>query len=763
MAVFRNRPLAMACIGFVLITPFCFLLPWAFILALAASALLAVAVLFCLHIKRGFFFPRFFALLVLLFVSLGVIRGCVARISLEEISDRYDGQTVNAVLVVDSVEAQGSYGSGIIVKVRSINGEKCSFKAYLKTEDLFPFYVGDRFEGEFLCGAIDTDRKLDPSARQLFADGIKLCIYPEENTELRLVESGVDSFSARCAELSTGLAFKIKNAVGGKGGELLAALLLGEKDDLSPETVRDFRRIGVSHLLALSGLHLSLLMLLINGLLSCFRVGKRWRIAALVAATVSYLILTGCAVSTLRAALMLGVTFLAFFAASDHDAMTSLCFVGALLTLVNPGVVFDLSFQLTMLATFGILSFGRVDRMLSRIIPSRKGATGVFLFLLRKLLGSLIITFSSSIAILPIQWIVFGEISLITPLANLLLVPAMLPLLLGAALILVLSPLPMLCSAVAVPIGLLSRLVLSLAGSLSQTDCMLSLNYDFVPYILLPLLAINLALLLVDLKRLSCLVFVPTLLAGAIFSLCLGISFYHGNSEIDLIYRRSGVNEGIALAQNDVGVIIDISNGSYTQLYSDYALLREHRISEIEAIVLTHYHSSQQAAISRLSKQALVRSLYLPEPVTENDSAVLASLREMAEERGISVILYCFDEALLLPSDLSFTLSQPIYRSRSTQPAFCFELEFGDQSLRYESVSYREYRLQTGTSPLAVDCDYFLLGAHGPIPKASIDLSKLGAKELTILASEAAMPLFGDYLQGEAIFAPSLFEVTFQK
>ncbi|MDG2049770.1 MAG: ComEC/Rec2 family competence protein [Myxococcota bacterium] len=154
----------------------------------------------------------------------------------------------------------------------------------------------------------------------------------------------------------------------GSGGALLAALSVGHRAGLSPESLLSFQRWGLSHLLAVSGLH----VVLVGGL--CFagarRAGARIsgmgtqhdtrRLAALASAfgALGYALMTGMGVPVFRA-LIAWCSFLASFALGrGFSSSHALALAGVVILVAEPGVAFELGAQLSFLATGALLIAG---------------------------------------------------------------------------------------------------------------------------------------------------------------------------------------------------------------------------------------------------------------------------------------------------------------------------------------------------------------------------------------------------------------------
>lgn len=140
--------------------------------------------------------------------------------------------------------------------------------------------------------------------------------------------------------------------------ELLAALLFGHKTDLSPDTKKQFATAGVMHLLAVSGLHLGIVMLFAKwffGFLKRVRNGQNLRWLVVFCVVWGFALLTGASVSVLRAATLFSFLIVGKFLGGRGHSLNSLFASMWLLLLINPFFAFQVGFQLSYLAVFYIL------------------------------------------------------------------------------------------------------------------------------------------------------------------------------------------------------------------------------------------------------------------------------------------------------------------------------------------------------------------------------------------------------------------------
>ena len=138
---------------------------------------------------------------------------------------------------------------------------------------------------------------------------------------------------------------------------LLAGILLGIESGISPEVREAFNAVGATHVIAISGSNLAILASLIQNLSR--RVLKEgWAAALTVITVLAYAIFVGGDAAVIRAAIMATVGLVAARVGRQTYGLTSLSFAAMLMTAINPFTLWDISFQLSALATLGLIGWG---------------------------------------------------------------------------------------------------------------------------------------------------------------------------------------------------------------------------------------------------------------------------------------------------------------------------------------------------------------------------------------------------------------------
>jgi competence protein ComEC len=150
----------------------------------------------------------------------------------------------------------------------------------------------------------------------------------------------------------------------GRYGTVLKAVLLGDRSSLDAETIENFRKTGLYHLLVIAGLHVGLLVLLASWLLSLFPLGERARCLMVLGFLLFYSLLVEQRAPTLRATLMISLYLLARLVYRNHSALNTIGLAALILMAWRPAWLFESGFQLSFSAA--LLIAGLVLPILER-------------------------------------------------------------------------------------------------------------------------------------------------------------------------------------------------------------------------------------------------------------------------------------------------------------------------------------------------------------------------------------------------------------
>src|SRR6476661_627868 len=198
---------------------------------------------------------------------------------------------------------------------------------------------------------------------------------------------------------------------------LAAGIMIGLRDRVDRDLAAAFTTVGASHVVAISGWNIAIVAATVAALAG--RLGRRRRSVVLIAAIVAYVLFAGASPSVVRAAAMAGVVLLARESGRAGRAAAALGWAAAILLIVEPSLVLDAGFQLSTLATAGILAWADgLDRRLRTVAGGRLPGW---------LAESLAVSLAAQAATLPIVLATFGRLAIISPVINLAVVPLVAP------------------------------------------------------------------------------------------------------------------------------------------------------------------------------------------------------------------------------------------------------------------------------------------------------------------------------------------------
>lgn len=140
-----------------------------------------------------------------------------------------------------------------------------------------------------------------------------------------------------------------------KEAQLMKAMLLGDKSGITLDTKGQFSKAGISHILAISGLHVAIIGYGLFNLMTCF-IAKKRALWVTVLFLLFYCVLTGGSVSTIRASFMLIVSLMAYFFGRSYDIYSSLATVALVILMINPLYMWDIGFLLSFSSVLGIVT-----------------------------------------------------------------------------------------------------------------------------------------------------------------------------------------------------------------------------------------------------------------------------------------------------------------------------------------------------------------------------------------------------------------------
>ena len=262
----------------------------------------------------------------------------------------------------------------------------------------------------------------------------------------------IDKVTVKMGEIRKDLAARYAEyGLEGETYDIVAAMTLGEKKGIDRETRKVFSTSGGAHILALSGMHLSILFMLVSFLLPTRRF-PRLSVAAEIIAVWAFVMLVGFHPSVTRAAVMLTVYCVARMMSRNTKSMDVLLFSAMLLLVISPQWLFDVGFQMSFAAMTGILMlYGPIYRFLTYRREDDLPPSILVIFFracYNCVVGMVVISITAQLGVAPLVAHYFGNFPTYFLLTNFIVTPAAFLIIILAAGLLVGIPLQAPLSAV---------------------------------------------------------------------------------------------------------------------------------------------------------------------------------------------------------------------------------------------------------------------------------------------------------------------------
>ena len=235
------------------------------------------------------------------------------------------------------------------------------------------------------------------------------CFYNIQATELSVTDRSLN-YRYYLSALRGELRERIFNNIHHSGSaSVLFSMVSGDRTYVSDDVSDVFAACGTTHLLAVSGLHVGIIISAISMLLKRLRLKAIFRILLSAAFIVFYCAFTDFSVSVIRASIMAFFFTIADSTGERYDSLNTLGLAGTFILLISPYALFDVAFQLSFAASFGVTVFSRY---------TRKDSMPLTVFI-----NTAIMTVGATVFTMPILLYYFGYASIISVIANVLAVP----------------------------------------------------------------------------------------------------------------------------------------------------------------------------------------------------------------------------------------------------------------------------------------------------------------------------------------------------
>lgn len=622
-----------------------------------------------------------------------------------------DGTTQTAEIRAADYSFATTYGTAFDGTIL-LEGKPYQIRVYLnETEPITP---GDYIYGQFRFRVTTPDGAEESTYHQ--GKGIFLLAYQTDTVTI------VDYASTR-RDFPAILRQKIKTILQtcfpSDTAPFAKALLIGDSSDLDYATDTDFKTSGVRHVIAVSGLHVSILFTL----LSILTFRKRW-LTALVGFPTLFLFaaVAGFTPSVSRSCIMSALILLALLANKEYDGPTALSFAVLVILTANPLAITSVSFQLSAASVAGIYLFEPgIHKWMVALFGELKDRK-IKAFFVKWFTTSVSITLSAMTLTTPLCAYYFGTVSLIGPVTNLLalwVISFIFCGIMAVCLLFVLTPAAayFLAKIISIPI----RYVLLVAKTMA--DVPLAAVYTRSPYITAWLIFVYvlLGIFLLSSNRKP-----KVLTCCASLGLCLALLASWAEPMLDETrFTVLDVGQGQCLLIQTEGktYMIDCGGDSDAKT-ADIATetLLSQGINKLDGLILTHLDRDHAGAAANLLSRIETDLLILPPVHTDLGSSTAAE------------VIYASEDLQLTLGSTKIQIYSPTFPGNSNEMSLCilFDTKNCDILVTGDRNGFGERSLLRNAH--IPDVDILVAGHHGSKNSTSEELLNAARPETVCIS-----------------------------
>ncbi len=410
----------------------------------------------------------------------------------------------------------------------------------------------------------------------------------------------------------------VKKHVGGREAGLLTAVLTGEKSGLDDKIKEDFAMLGTSHLLATSGLHIGVMLLVFVYLLKKTHTPIIFRTIICAVVILLFLTFAGFRVSMIRAAIMWSALMVSRIFGRKSSVLNSLGIAMIGMLIANPFILFSVSFILSCVSVASIGVFSDIFKKMERI---KKG---------RFLLDGIIVSLSIVVFSWPVTAYYFNSVPILSPVFNLLFVPLVSLALIAGILFGVLSWIAFLAPVLGVLVKALYSLIIILSDYLADFSPQINILSPPIAVAFLWMLGIMVLMIFVNKKAKLAKALVPISMMAAAVIIMIMIQLQSGCEKTAKIYS-DGSNCFLYITNEDKTIMI-MNDDSFIAS----KVINKSNKNSLDTLIYSGNNIDSFYEILDNTKNIDIREIYLSDAVMKDYDGINENIEVMPSEVEIS-------------------------------------------------------------------------------------------------------------------------------
>ena len=510
----------------------------------------------------------------------------------------------------------------------------------------------------------------------------------------------------------------------GENQKLVFRLLLAQKQGKESEVINSFKKLGVSHLLVISGFHIGLISYLIYSIIDYFNLSLRVNFIINFLFLILYLAIINWQLPAVRATLLIILVLGAKILKRKADIYNLLAGIALFLLIINPWYLFSISFQLSFAAVLMISYLSPILRKYFSFLPEKIGEV-------------IAATIAVQIGLFPILIYYFNQLSLSSILANLLLMPLI-------SFVLLLLLLWMTINFMSLYLGEIVAVIINISLDISRETANFLAKYFSFNFLIKRLslgTIIIYYLIIYYLTQLIRVTKVPyskdgfkkislILLSLVIIITTVGIS---QNKNLKFIFFSVGLGDGIYL-KTPKGKDVLIDGGSTGREIINF--LKKRGIKELDLIFISHFHNDHVGGIIEVLKEFKVNKICYPPTVSNRLKTELNRLIKGKNKISTPLILTKGDQIII--DKIHFLVLHPqlklIEKSKLNNNSLAMMVTYKNFKLLLTGDIEKETEKVLIKDKADLRADVLKVAHHGSNTSSTIDFLKSVGPQLSIMS-----------------------------
>lgn len=623
------------------------------------------------------------------------------------------GERCDIECKISEISYKSELNANFFIKITKCNGKDCNIKAKATVWDGGDFSRGDVLQAKAsfelpssMIGGFDEKTYLLSNETFLSCE--------LENVSVISSGKSTSPISALADSIERRLAANLSD----NSYALVSALLLGRTSSLDQQISGNFRRLGISHLLAISGMHFTLLIGALSLIIDMFSISFRKRKLIIIIFAVFYMALVGFPMSVCRAGIMVIASALGALLFAKREGVTSLFAAMLLLCLISPYAIFDIGLWLSFAATLCLILISQYQNKKNEARYYLYGGMRVVGYERNedkksKIIYYFAVPILAAMSTLPLSAMFFGECSVLGAPATLLLsLPFDIMLLLSLLIGIGITPLAGICDAIC-------QFVISVTGYFAKFDGVtVSL---LTPHAIIATAVLFTAAGVIIIAKLQRRTVIKTLVY-AVLLFCIIItagdiaSKLSNKDRTHIYFANFQTNDALVLRTANTTLLIDMSNGSSACFDLLAYELSRNGISKFDGVIITDAKARHTQTLAKLMSNYSIGSIYLLPPSNIDGENAQYHIKAAAEKHGVECTTLAKSDRISV-DDCEVSVINRSYILGSELPVTYFEIATPKGSVAYIGASFEQTNIPTP------QCDVLIFGAHGPKPKQSFKAS----------------------------------------